>query len=115
MQILVVIDGKRAFQSDFAVCQIRKESKASVPQKNLVFSIKGGHAFQKQYITTPNDVIRGDIWLAGSDPDDLLLGISFMDDKQILLNTTHIAKPNQESSTEIDPGIEVRTLPLKHK
>ena len=111
----MVIDGKTAFQSDFAVCQIPKETKASFPQKNIVFSIKGGHTFQKQYVTTPHEMIRGDIWLAGSDPDDLLLGVSFMDDKRVLLNTIHIAKPNQESSAEIDPGIEVRTLPFKHK
>lgn len=116
LQILVSIDGKTIFQSDFAICQIRHDSKATVsPQKNLVFSIKGGHAFQKQFLTSPNEMIRGDIWLAGSDAGDLLLGISFMDDKQILLNTIHIAKPDRESRTEIDPGMVVRTVPLDHK
>jgi hypothetical protein len=73
------------------------------------FRFSGGHFFQGEYRTVPTELIEGDIWQAGGGDDGLILGISFDNKKQILLNTLHVAKPDQKTSTEIDKGLFIVT------
>ena len=68
-----------------------------------------------EYRTVHTQTIEGNVWQAGSDPDELLLGISFSTKNQVLLNTIHIAKPGRVSSSEVDRGIVVRTFPILRK
>jgi hypothetical protein len=75
----------------------------------------GGHTFQGEHRTSPDETIEGNIWLAASDPGDILFGLSFANKKRTLLNTVHIAKSDNESASEIDRGIQVRTFPLRGK
>ena len=100
------------FRSSFPICQMPRKDQE---QKTLVFSFKGGPAYRAEYHTSPTEIIEGNIWLAGADPDALILGISFTTRKRILLNTLHVAKPDSKSVTEIDRGIVVRTFPLPIK
>lgn len=76
------------------------------------FYFPGGHTFQGEYRTGSTDRIEGDIWEAGGDPDDLILGISFCTGKQILLNTLHIARPGMQTSSELDTGLFITTYPV---
>jgi hypothetical protein len=79
------------------------------------FHFAGGHTFQGEYITRSTDSIEGDIWQAGGEPDALILGISLIDTgthKQVLLNTLHIARPEKQTSSELDKGLSVTTYPL---
>ena len=73
------------------------------------FHFAGGHLFQGEYGTRSADLIEGDIWQAGGEPDALILGISFDTKKQILLNTLHIAKPDKQVSSELDKGLFITT------
>jgi len=76
------------------------------------FHFAGGHLFQGRYRTRPTDSIEGDIWQAGGESDALILGISFDTGKQVLLNTSHIARPETQASSELDKGISITTYPV---
>jgi len=76
------------------------------------FHFAGGHTFQSEYRTGSTDSIEGDIWQAGGDPGDLILGISFATNNQILLNTVHIARPDKPTSSELDKGLFITTDPV---
>jgi hypothetical protein len=71
----------------------------------------GGHILQGEY-RTRMDSIQGDIWQVGGEPDALILGISFDTKKQILLNTLHIARPEKQTSSELDKGLFITRNPV---
>ena len=76
------------------------------------FHFAGGHSFKGEYRTRSADSIEGDIWEAGGDPDDLILGISFDTGKQVLLNTLHVARPEKQTSSKLDKGLFITTYPV---
>ena len=84
----------------------------------LSFTLKPDRAMKWEGYRDDNPVspahraIQGDIWLAGSDPDHLFLGVSFANSKMIYMNTIHIARPNQRDETEIETGLVVTTYPI---
>ena len=64
--------------------------------------------------STPAKVaVEGNIWEAGSESDSVLLGISFSTKDQVLLNTLHIAEMGRTSSSELAPGLIVKTSMAK--
>lgn len=111
--IEVLVDSKAVYRSSIPICQVAERSK--VPRKSIVFSFKGGHVWQGEYRTKPTQTVEGNIWLAGVDSDDLLLGVSFSTKERELLNTIHIAYPNRASRFEIDRSVFVRTFPYTRK
>jgi hypothetical protein len=123
MGIEVVLSQKVIYRSSFPVCPIGDYSKKvedllsarGAPGRKLVFSFKGGHVFQGEYHTTPTQTIEGNVWQAGTDPGAILFGLSFSTKKQVLLNTIHVAQLGRASTSEIDPGLTVRTFPISHK
>ena len=42
----------------------------------------------------------------------LVLGVSFATEKQILLNTLHVAKPEKQASATLDKGLSITTYPI---
>jgi hypothetical protein len=100
------------FHSSIPICQMRR---ADHEVKILAFSFKGGRAYQREYHTSPTEIIEGNIWLASGDSDALVLGVSFSTRKRILLNTLHVAKPDSRSVSEVDRGMLVRTFPISFK
>jgi hypothetical protein len=108
--ITILINEKTIYRSSFPVCESKERPKE---RKVVAFTFRGGHTFQGEYRTKPTQIVEGNIWQAGTDPDAIWLGISFATNNQSLLNTLHYAKPNRESSTLIDKDVVVRTFPLK--
>jgi hypothetical protein len=123
MGLEVVAGRKIIYRSSFPVCPINDYSEKvkdllsarETPGHKLVFSFKGGRVFQGEYRTTPTQTIEGNVWQAGTNPGAILLGVSFTTDKQVLLNTIHVAEQGRASTSEIDPGLTVRTFPITHK
>jgi hypothetical protein len=114
MGIEVILDGKSIYHSELRICQMYREDADRKPnQKTTVFNLSGGHNFQGGYSTKTTEQIEGNIWQAGADPNDILLGLSFSNKRQILLNTVHIMEPTKTTESEIDLGLIVRTYPLK--
>jgi len=117
MGIEVTVDGKSVFKSSFPICKttIAPAEHRDGKHKILAFNFQGGRKFQGEYQTTSGETVEGNIWQAGADPDDLILGVSFVSktQKQILLNTVQIAPPDRRSVEEVDTGIFVETYPVR--
>jgi len=112
--IEVLVSGKMIHRSSFPICPVDSSSTEKEPRPKIVaFFMKGGNVFQGKYRTTPSQKIEGNIWQAGADPGAIIFGVSFAAKNQILLNTIHVAKVNNESKSEIDFGIIVRTFPIQ--
>jgi hypothetical protein len=119
MGIEVTVDGKSVYKSSFPICKTTNApaDDRDGKQKILAFAFKGGRTFQGEYQTTSAEMLEGNIWQAGADADDLLLGVSFVSKKQnqTLLNTVQIARPDRRSLEEVDTGIFVETFPVRPK
>jgi len=113
IELEVLMDGITIDRSSIPICRV--SSGASESHTNPIsYHFRGGHVFG-EYRTVHTQTIEGNVWQAGSDPDELLLGISFSTKKQVLLNTIHIAKPGRVSSSEVGRGIVIRTFPTLRK
>ena len=64
-------------------------------------------------MTRATERITGDMWQAGADPGDVLLGVSFMVPSRITMNTIHIAHPTTADTSEVAGGLVVITYPGK--
>lgn len=106
--VTIRLDRKVLYSGTLMICRGSRDAEDGRAE----FHFAGGHTFQGKYRTNSTDSIEGDIWEAGGDPDDLILGISFDTGKQILLNTLHIARPGKQTSSELDPGLFITTYPV---
>jgi hypothetical protein len=116
MGVQVLLDGRTIYSNRFWMCLLQPSDVNSQRELDLrqTFYFRGGHTFQGKYRTTPSEQIEGDIWEASSDPSQIVFGVSFKDDQQALLNTTHPAKPGKVTSSTLDPGLLIKTFPLKN-
>ena len=116
IELEVKLDGAKLFETSFPVC--RRSRSDGGPSKELSFTFRpprkiiwrgygdGGN------VTRPNQKIECDIWLAGSDPDVLLLGVSFSTQRRTNMNTIHIAYPTRSYKTIIERGLVVESYPV---
>jgi hypothetical protein len=121
MKLEVRLDQRLIYQSSFPLCRSERSSAHSEGQKKkLEFAFKAPRAIvwqgyrDEDNTTGPDQEIEGNIWLAGADPDKMLLGVSFMSRDSIYMNTIHIAYSNRRSVSEIEPGLVVITKPIGH-
>lgn len=99
--------------------QADRQSAASRGEsKNISLRMKPNRAIKWEGYRDDNPVTRAgysltvDLWEAGADPDDLLIGVSVSDGHQIYMNTIYVAFPDKPSSTEIATGLVVSTQPV---
>ncbi len=120
MKLEVRFDQKIIYQSSFPLCRAERLSTHSEGQKkklDFVFDAPRAIVWQgyrdEDNTTNPNQEIEGNIWLAGADPDAMLLGVSFTSRGSIYMNTLHIAYPNRRQVSEIEPGLLIITEPVR--
>ena len=121
MTLEVRLDRRIIFKSSFPLCRAdRSPVSGQGESKSLYFAFKPhrvivwkGSRRDEGDPSPANQEIDGDIWLAGSDPDDLLPGVSFVSSKTIYMNSIHVARPMQRDETEMAPGLVVTTYPIK--
>ena len=106
--VTVRLDRKVLYRGVLAICR----GSRAAEDGQVEFHFAGGHVFQGEYRTHSTDSIEGNIWQAGGEPDALILGISFDTKNQALLNTLHIARPNRQTSSELDKGLFITTYPV---
>ena len=115
------LDKTLLFEATFPLCQANRDSLASEGAKGRLdfvlnapraISWEGYHDHDK---SSKGDLIEVNFWLAGSDPDQLVIGASFVDPKRILMNGLHIASPYKRSETEMAKGLVVVTYPAIDK
>ena len=117
MAIEVRLDGKLLHRSVVPICRAGREDAAAQGQSSGRIEVKftapraivwEGYRDGPDRTKTGQDLTL-DIWQAGADPEDLLLGVDVMDQKAIHANTIHIAHPNKRDRSEIASGLEVIT------
>ena len=115
MGVQVLLDGKSIYQSHFRACEVNRTVANSEREEKVrsSFHFSGGHTFQGTHDTKKSETIEGTIWQAGADPDDILLGVSFVAHDQVLLNTIHIVRPGKPTESKLDTGLVIKTYPLK--
>jgi hypothetical protein len=106
--VTIRLDQKVLYRGVLPICNGSRDAEDG----RVEFHFAGGHTFQGEYRTRSIDSIEGDIWQAGGEPDTLILGISFDTSNQILLNTVHIARPEKQTSSELDKGLFITTYPV---
>jgi hypothetical protein len=106
--VTIRMKSKMLYQGVLPICR----GSRSGEDGRVMIHFSGGHLFQGEYPTRSLDVIEGDVWQAGGESDALILGVSFSTQKQVLLNTVHIAKPNKQTSSELDKGLFITTYPV---
>ena len=121
MTLEVRLDKRIIFKSSFPLCH---ENRSSISGKGefqrLHFAFKPpraivwkGYRSDEGDPTPANQLIDADIWLAGRDPDALLLGVSFVSSNTIYMNSIHIAYPGRQNQTEMALGLVITTYPIK--
>jgi hypothetical protein len=105
-------------KSTFPLCRASRESAHSQGQTGRIeFTLRPDRVIvwtgyrEKDDRTAAGEVLEGNIWEAGADPDALTLGVSFVNGNRILMNTVHIAHPAGRDESEIAKGLVVRTYP----
>lgn len=100
----ILLDGKPVFQTDFPACHMpRSEIKLEPKQRVLAFVLpQSGNA---RLSAPAGERVEGNVWEAGSDPDDILLGMSFAGPHQIWLNTLYIVKMGGPFELELEKGL----------
>ena len=64
-------------------------------------------------VTAAGTRIEADIWQAGADADDFILGLTFEANNQLYMNTLHFAFVGREERSEIEKGLVVRTCQVR--
>jgi hypothetical protein len=117
MGVELSVDGETVYHSTFRACRMnRTETNSDREAKaKTTFHFPGGHTFQDTYHTAKREQIECDIWQAGADPNDILLGVAFATHDQILLNTIHVVRPDKSTRSELDDGVVIKTYPITSK
>ena len=112
VELQVIMDGAAIYSSSLSVCPMLRGSMIPEPkQQTLEFTLP---TKAKQRLRAPVKVaVEGNIWEAGSESNSVILGISFSTKNQVLLNTLHIAEMGRTSSSELAPGLIVKTSMAK--
>jgi hypothetical protein len=123
MTLAVRLDNTTIFKSSFPLCRAERNTTPTQGQAigHIAFSFRPYRAIvwegyrDENNKTDAGQLIEGNIWEAGADPDFLTLGVSFHDQKNIYMNTLHIAHPAQRDETEIVKGLVVVTYPAERR
>ncbi len=118
MTLEVQFEGRIVHKSTFPLCRAGRGTVHQQGQDGRIeFTWRPEHAITwRGYRDTRNrtgtdEVLLGNIWEAGADPDALTLGVSFFSGKRIVMNTVHIAHPAARDESTIAKGLLVRTYP----
>lgn len=105
MKIELRLDKTLLFDATFPLCQANSGSIASQGAKgrmDFVFRAPRPIAWARDHQkSATNDLIKADFWLAGSDPNALIIGESFTGAKRILFNSLHVASPERRSESDV--------------
>ena len=115
----VLFHNKSIYKTFFPICAMhRSEIKPDRSQKILefyftadcrIFKTGEDSNLDSLFESFGTKRIEGNIWEAGRDPKDILLGVSCVIKEQILLNGIHIAKIRETSTTRLADGLIIST------
>ena len=112
MAVEVSLDRRIVYKSSFSICQMRLgDILPDRPQRLLAFFLKAEN--RRVFGERRAERINVNIWEAGQDPNDIILGISFTTKQRIWLNSLHIADPGKPSRTALAKGLTITTYPAQ--
>lgn len=119
MCVEIRLQEKLIHQTSFPIClSYRNDIEPENPQKILKFYFDANCGIFETGEDAERDSllgslgmrrIEGNIWQAGKDTNSIYLGVSFVTQNRILLNSIHIAKHDSLSISEQAKGLIVRT------
>jgi hypothetical protein len=118
MTVEVKLDAATLFKGSFPICRAHRSSSHSQGQTSrLEFSFRsereivwGPYRYESER-TKPGLRFECDLWQAGADPDALLIGVSFLHDGRIDMNTLHVMTPGEKNQTAVADGLVILTYP----
>lgn len=110
-RLFVSLHGRSLFDATLPLCHVPDTSPSSTGKPRILrfFFTADASVFGEEFKHLGIRRIEGNVWEAGGDPDDIILGLSFEAGEQILLNTLHIASCLQPSSLDQATGLVSRT------
>jgi hypothetical protein len=119
MNLEVRLDGRTIYKSTLPLCRASRksvESQGEAARVQFYFrprrAIKWSGYRHVAETTRPGQAIEADLWQAGADPNDLLIGISFSSSSRIYMNTVLVAHPGRRDETTVAKGLVVTTYPV---
>ncbi len=116
MNLEVMLDGNTIYNASFPTCKKERSLHSKTKkQKVLEFrfvptrTITWEGYLDEDNTTKVGQEIEGNIWLSGSESEGLILGVSFMSNNQIFMNSVHFARMGSKSDSEIVSGLLVTT------
>ena len=114
IELEITLDSATLYRGVLAACPEMLPDSIRERFTRAVFVFKPARSLQWDEFRTPaGEAIEGNVWRAGADADDVLLGISFMGQGRVLLNTIHIAARDSSTAFPLGAGIRSTTLPNK--
>ena len=108
LRVTVHLQSRLIYQGLLPICRGNRDAEDGMAE----FHFFSGQVFGGEYRAGELESIEGDIWQAGGEKDALVLGISLATKNQVMLNTLHIARPHKKTSTELDNGLYITTIPV---
>jgi len=111
----LTLDGKALYRSTIPVCAANREDHTE--SKKVSFSFVPSRAItwsgyrDEAPTTEAGQTLSADLWQAGADPNDLVVGISVSEGRVIYTNATHVAYLERPNTTEIEKGLLITTHP----
>jgi len=123
MGLEVTLDGAAVYNTTFPICckRIRDSAESKWQQRILKFSfvpkrmITWEGYLDENNATKAGQLIEGNVWQAGADPDALIIGLSFKTENKVYMNTLYVARPGIFDRREIEPGLVITTRPTEGK
>ncbi len=114
MHATLLLHSKELFAADLPVCILRRADGRDGQLKTLEFTFRAkASEFCDDCAALGEPEIEGNVWLAGGDPDGLILGVSFSTPRRVLLNTLHVAKAGHASESQLANNLVMRTTAVR--
>lgn len=120
MGLEVRFDGTVLYRTEFPICKADFSSSKRQGEESgkIRFLFKPERSITWEgyrdpaAVTAAGHVLNVDLWQAGADPEDLILGVSFGDEHDTYMNTVHMAFPGKRDVSNPAEGIEIVTFPV---
>jgi hypothetical protein len=111
----LMLDGKRLYSQTMPVCQTTRAGRSQGQKVSFTFqpprSITWTGYRDAASTTAAGQELSVDLWQAGADAADLVLGMSVSIGQVLYMNATHVAYMDRRSTTEIEQGLVIATHP----
>jgi hypothetical protein len=110
LSIEITLGKKSIFKSSFPLCKMRRTKiKPGLVPKHLAFSLENKK--RSYFGEVKGEMLEGNIWESGAEPDNIVLGLTFETKTQTWLHTLLVVEPDKPSRFLLGKGLVVTTHP----